>query len=554
MTPRAIAAISVANVVKRFRYLGIAKQTTLKELFVKTVRGQTHSRRTIEAIAGVSFSVPAGKALGIVGRNGSGKTTLLRMLAGVYAPDEGRIAISGSLAPLLSLAAGFHPDLTGRENARIELMVLGYSPKQIQERMDQIVTFAEVGDLIDAPVRTYSSGMMMRLAFAAAISVDPDVLLLDEVLAVGDAPFAEKCLRCIDDFRARGKTIVLVTHSMEMVRERCDLVMWLDQGKIMAFGEPDMVLDAYRKAMAATKELERPAKRPALRTAIVYGNCQAEALSNILKKDELFGSLFRVVYCHNYDAPGQDRNLPASEDLSACALLFSQHGPEPFAFADRLPKECLTVRFPSVDFNLLWPFHCINPYNKPQLPELPWGPFPYGDRIILDCIEKGMAPDDILEYYLNGWAQYKVDLKHITRLDQARLEARDGHCDIEMTSWVMERFRSQRLFWTINHPTQTVLREVVQRLLNASVSVEPALLEVDIEKTQGVLFPNWEQLGMINIPIHPNVAEELRLTWYDINRPFSSCGRTYSYEQYFREMIDYCVSERAAGAPVAASA
>jgi len=198
--------------------------------------------------------------------------------------------------------------------------------------------------------------------------------------------------------------------------------MWLDQGKIMAFGEPDMVLDAYRKAMAATKELERPAKRPALRTAIVYGNCQAEALSNILKKDELFGSLFRVVYCHNYDAPGQDRNLPASEDLSACALLFSQHGPEPFAFADRLPKECLTVRFPSVDFNLLWPFHCINPYNKPQLPELPWGPFPYGDRIILDCIEKGMAPDDILEYYLNGWAQYKVDLKHITRLDQARLE------------------------------------------------------------------------------------------------------------------------------------
>jgi ABC-type polysaccharide/polyol phosphate transport system ATPase subunit len=238
----------MVDVVKRFRYPGIAKQTTLKELFLKTLRGQTQSRRTLKAIAGVSFSIPPGKMFGIVGRNGSGKTTLLRLLAGVYVPDEGRITVKGSLAPLLSLAAGFHPDLTGRENARIELLILGFSAKQIQQRMDQIIEFAEIGKYIDAPLRTYSNGMMMRLAFASAINVDPDVLLLDEVLAVGDAVFAEKCLRCIDDFRARGKTIVLVTHSMEMIRERCDVAMWLDKGKVMAFGDPATVTEAYRES------------------------------------------------------------------------------------------------------------------------------------------------------------------------------------------------------------------------------------------------------------------------------------------------------------------
>lgn len=246
-----MSAIIVQDLAKRFSYAALPRDTTLKEVVVRRLLGRKSDRKVTEALRGISFTVGRGQMLGIVGRNGSGKTTLLRTLAGVYAPDEGRIAIDGAVAPLLSLAAGFHPDLTGRENVRIELMILGFTPKQIEERMDRIVEFAEIGDYIDAPLRTYSAGMMMRLAFAAAISVDPDVLLLDEVLAVGDEAFALKCLSCIDDFRARGKTIVLVTHNSQVVRDRCDIALWLHSGEIAAYGNPIEVTDAYHGIAAA---------------------------------------------------------------------------------------------------------------------------------------------------------------------------------------------------------------------------------------------------------------------------------------------------------------
>ena len=469
----------------------------------------------------------------------------MRLLSGVYAPDEGRIEISGTLAPLLSLAVGFHPDLSGRENARIELMILGFSPKQIQQRMDQIIDFAEIGEFIDAPVRTYSTGMMMRLAFAAAVSVDPDVLLLDEVLAVGDAAFAEKCLARIDDFRERGKTIVLVTHSAQLVRERCDVAMWLDRGKVAAFGDPIEVTDAYYQAAKESERSEVAVQKPKapLRTIVVYGNCQAEALANIIKKDILVQSRFRVIYYPDYETPGQARETLTPQELNASALLFSQHGPDPFPYLDQLPKECLIVRFPSVDLNLLWPFNCVNPYNRPKPPEFDWGPFPYGDRIILECVEKDMARDEILEYYLTGWPRYKPDLNR-----RARLETRDGHCDLKMAPWVMEHFRNRRLFWTVNHPTQIVLREVLQRLIHASASVDPHLQDADLEETQRVYFPAGEQLSIANIPIHPSLAEELQLEWYNPHQSFEVFGKVYSYEEYFRRMIDYCVSERAAAA------
>ena len=172
----------------------------------------------------------------------------MRLLAGVHVPDQGTISIDGTVTPLLSLGAGFHPDLTGRENARIELLVLGLTPREIGDRMDQIAAFAEIGDFMDAPMRTYSSGMMMRLAFAAAISIEPHILLLDEILAVGDAAFAQKCLDTIDGFRASGKTIVLVTHAADVVRERCDAALWLDAGRVAAFGNPADVIAAYQDA------------------------------------------------------------------------------------------------------------------------------------------------------------------------------------------------------------------------------------------------------------------------------------------------------------------
>lgn len=183
--------------------------------------------------------------LGIIGRNGSGKTTLMRLLAGVFPPDSGMIALDGALAPLLALGAGFHPDLTGLENARLELLVLGFTPKEALAKMDAIVEFSELESFVEAPVRTYSSGMLMRLAFAVAVCVDPDILLLDEVLAVGDELFAQKCLMCIENFKDRGKTIVLVSHNTGIIERWCDKVLWLDRGRVKMFGAPQDVVPAY---------------------------------------------------------------------------------------------------------------------------------------------------------------------------------------------------------------------------------------------------------------------------------------------------------------------
>jgi ABC-type polysaccharide/polyol phosphate transport system ATPase subunit len=242
-------AIEVEHLSKSFRYAPVGRDVTLKETIVKRLfRGQPEQRK-VQALRDVTFGLEQGRMLGVVGRNGSGKTTLLRLLSGVYRPDSGRITISGSLTPLLSLGAGFHPELSGRENIKVELLILGLSPRQIRERMDRIIEFSEIGNFADAPVRTYSTGMRMRLAFAAAVSVDPDVLLLDEVLAVGDEAFARKCYTVIDDFKARQKTIVLVTHSAEIVAQRCETALWLDAGQVAAYGQAADVVAAYRAGL-----------------------------------------------------------------------------------------------------------------------------------------------------------------------------------------------------------------------------------------------------------------------------------------------------------------
>lgn len=211
-----------------------------------------------------------------------------------------------------------------------------------------------------------------------------------------------------------------------------------------------------------------------------------------------------------------------------------------------MPDDCVTVAFPSVDFNLLWPFNCVNPYNRVEPPQFPWGRFPYGDRIVLGALERGMPPADVLEYYLTGWDSYKPDLNRLARLERARLDARDSHCDVKLTPWVIERFRKRRLFWTVNHPAQVVLSEMVSRLFQAASAVEPALQNADLEETSRIYFPAGEQLSIANIPIHPAVAEELQLEWYDPNQRFDVFGKTYSYEEYFKEMIAYCAAGRAA--------
>lgn len=246
------SSIRITNVSKRFKFVPLGGRRTLKEGVVGGLFHVNHERKIVEALSDVSFSVDGGQVLGVVGRNGSGKTTLMRLLAGVYSADEGTVEIEGGVTPLLALGAGFHPDLTGRENARIELLVLGLTPRDIEKRMDEIIEFSEIGRFIDVPIRAYSAGMVMRLAFSAAMSVDPDILLLDEVLAVGDEGFAAKCKERIGSFKRHGKTIVLVSHNIESIVAECDVALWLDHGRVGALGDPRTVVDAYCRSLESS--------------------------------------------------------------------------------------------------------------------------------------------------------------------------------------------------------------------------------------------------------------------------------------------------------------
>lgn len=241
-----IDAIRAEGVSKRFHYPMIPKRATLKDMALRTMRIKS-GQAVVEALKNVSFSVEKGSTLGIIGRNGSGKSTLMRLLAGIIKPDTGVVETAGVVAPLLTLGTGFHPELSGREGARIELFTLGMDPAQADELMDEIAAFSEIGDFIDAPVRTYSVGMLMRLAFSVAICVNPSILLLDEILAVGDEGFARKCHETILDFRKRGKTIVIVTHAAEIVESWCDTALWLDCGEVSGFGDPHTVVAAYHR-------------------------------------------------------------------------------------------------------------------------------------------------------------------------------------------------------------------------------------------------------------------------------------------------------------------
>lgn len=199
----------------------------------------------------MSFSAPRGSTLGIIGRNGCGKTTLLRLLAGIYTPDGGSIRIAGEVTPLLSLGVGFHPDMTGRENIRINGLILGLTPRQVENKADEIIDFAELREFIDVPVRAYSSGMSMRLAFSVAATANPDVLLLDEVLSVGDEAFAAKCLARMRQFQEQNKTIVLVTHDLPLLLEWCKTAIWIDRGSLRANGPVQEIADAYHADLLA---------------------------------------------------------------------------------------------------------------------------------------------------------------------------------------------------------------------------------------------------------------------------------------------------------------
>jgi ABC-type polysaccharide/polyol phosphate transport system ATPase subunit len=199
------------------------------------------------AIDSLSLTVRKGEALGVIGRNGSGKSTLLKIIGGVYRPTAGSVWVEGKLAPLIELGAGFNPELTGRENVFLNGAILGYSKREMQQKFEHIVDFAEMWSFIDSPLKSYSSGMVMRLGFAAGTHADPDILLIDEILAVGDADFQRKCIGRLHDFRKGGKTIVFVSHNIKLVREMCHRVIVLERGRIIADGNPDEAIAVYRQ-------------------------------------------------------------------------------------------------------------------------------------------------------------------------------------------------------------------------------------------------------------------------------------------------------------------
>lgn len=251
MTP----AIELADVTKVYRRYGGRRFATLKSaLLQRSLLRDLSPSETFPALQHVSFTVTPGRTFGVIGRNGSGKSTALKLVAGITKPTTGHVTVRGRVSALIELGAGFHPEISGRENVYINGIMLGLSKREVAQRFDEIVEFAELERFIDAPVKTYSSGMYMRLGFAVAIHVDPDLLLVDEVLAVGDEAFTHKCLDKFAEFRRRGKTILLVTHSLSVVERFCDEALWLEGGRVSAQGDPRRVVDAYLTAVEKSED------------------------------------------------------------------------------------------------------------------------------------------------------------------------------------------------------------------------------------------------------------------------------------------------------------
>lgn len=234
-------AVRVENVSKKFR-LYTERNQTLKAAMM---RGGRASYEDFWALRDVSFEIPTGGVFGLIGQNGSGKSTLLKCMARILVPEEGKITVHGKISALLELGAGFHPELSGRENVYLNGSILGLSKRQIDGKFDEIVDFAGLEKFIDTPVKNYSSGMYVRLGFSVAINVDPDVLLVDEVLAVGDEAFQRKCDEKFADLRDAGKTIIVVSHALSTVRTMCDSAAWLDHGVVQEIGPPGILIDKY---------------------------------------------------------------------------------------------------------------------------------------------------------------------------------------------------------------------------------------------------------------------------------------------------------------------
>lgn len=240
-------AISVKNLTKTYRIFGHPGDRIKEALTF----GQKQFHREFTALKDVSFEIRKGETVGIIGRNGSGKSTLLQLICGILKSTSGSVKVNGRISALLELGAGFNPEFTGRENVYFQGAVMGLTKQQMGDRFESIAAFADIGEFVDQPVRTYSSGMYVRLAFAAAIYVDPDILVVDEALSVGDAEFQAKCFGKFREFQERGVTILFVTHSLDLVAAHCEHVVLLDRGRLVSSGTPKSSLDEYRRLLNA---------------------------------------------------------------------------------------------------------------------------------------------------------------------------------------------------------------------------------------------------------------------------------------------------------------
>jgi len=239
--------IRVEGLSKGFR-IHAEPARSVKELALRFVKRKLDYEE-FWALRDVSLGVDAGESVGIIGRNGSGKSTLFKLISGVFAPTSGSVRASGRIAPMIELTAGFHPELTGMENIFLNCAIYGLGRAEAEAKLGRITGFADIGDFIHSPVRMYSSGMMARLGFAVAVNVDADILLVDEVLAVGDEQFQQRCYERIKNLKKDGVTIVYVSHNLESVRDLCGRVIWLDNGTVVADGRPDGVIDEYRRSV-----------------------------------------------------------------------------------------------------------------------------------------------------------------------------------------------------------------------------------------------------------------------------------------------------------------
>ena len=309
-------AIEIKDISKKFKIYH-NKESNLKYVFLNLLKGKRSKLHSeFWALKHVNINIEQGQTVGLIGRNGSGKSTLLKLISRILYPDGGTIEAQGKISTLIELGSGFHPELTGRENVYINASILGFSRAEVNERFKDIVEFSGLEEFIDNPVKTYSSGMYVRLGFSVAINVDPDILLVDEVLAVGDETFQKKCIKKIDEFKKKGKTIVFVSHDLKPVEEICDRVFLLHNGQLVKEGKPVDVISEYHKLLIGTSKLKVREEGPRLEELIGRSNGKNRWGS---REIEITGVAF-------LDASGTETEFVKTGDPLLVRLHYKAHG------------------------------------------------------------------------------------------------------------------------------------------------------------------------------------------------------------------------------------